>query len=913
MRRLSRTTLIICAVFWAIEGGISSVLAQTAAPITSSGLNTQITLSTTPSTSTAQYNITGGTRAGSNLFHSFGEFSVPSSTIANFLNESGSTTANILGRVTGGNVSNILGTIQTTGFGSANVFLMNPAGIVFGPTASLNIGGSVTFTTADYLRLGENGRFNSIPNATSDALLSSAPVAAYGFLRSSPGSISVHGSQLTVSERQRISLFGGNISVESGQLESGIIQPAHLSAPNGHINLAATQSPGELLQDFTAAPNTNGTSFTSYGSAHLTPGSIVDFSQTGNGSISIRGGQLVLDIHNSVLDTTIAPSPSIVAPNQDTILLAPGSSVVSRTFSADRSPDIQLVADRLQFIGNADPRSLRPKGPPVTVLARTNGSGDAGNVTLRTSGNLELMNYVQIDSSAGLSPDGTALSSVLAPGNAGNVDLTSTQGNIRMTGFATVATSQAGNSSGTAGTVTASAPEGEILLDGANLFTFASSPTRGGGQVTVTARDLRMMNFGLMSTDNESQFKQGGITVTLSGNLEVTTGSAISAFSVSGAPAGDITLTAKDVVVTQDSIVNNAAFASGAGGHLKIVTDTLHVTDGAQLSSGSTRAPNRGRLLEILGDIKPSGPGGDITVQTPSVGGSVTIDGEGSGIFADTEGSGAGGNIFLTAGQSVSVSNGGTISAGSTGSGNAGSISINAGQQLDLHDGASIQTTTQSVQANGGNITIQAIDRVRLVNNSEISTSVNGEAGNGGNIFIDPKVVVLQGSEVTAKAVGGAGGNITFVTPLFLADSASLVSASSERGPSGTVTIQSPTSNLSGAVGQLVSKIAPPQILLQDRCIASAPGTHSTFILAGRDTLPTEPGGWLSSPVAMDHWTGEEGEEHVSVLMVRSISRNQSSAMIASTEAGQTLSLRRLTPPGFLVRTFATGLTGCLS
>ena len=114
---------------------------QATSPITSSGLNTTVTISG------SVYDITGGTRPGngSNLFHSFGEFGVPTNHVANFLNESGLATSTILGRVTGGTLSNIFGTIQTTGFGSANLFLMNPAGIVFGPNASLNVGGSVKF------------------------------------------------------------------------------------------------------------------------------------------------------------------------------------------------------------------------------------------------------------------------------------------------------------------------------------------------------------------------------------------------------------------------------------------------------------------------------------------------------------------------------------------------------------------------------------------------------------------------------------------------------------------------------------------------------------------------------------------------------------------------------------------------
>src|SRR5919198_3010876 len=93
----------------------SAVIAQT--PITPSGLNTQISAPIAAPNGRTQYNITAGTRAGTNLFHSFGQFGVPTNNIANFLNESALPTSNILGRVTGGNPSSIFGTIQTSGFG----------------------------------------------------------------------------------------------------------------------------------------------------------------------------------------------------------------------------------------------------------------------------------------------------------------------------------------------------------------------------------------------------------------------------------------------------------------------------------------------------------------------------------------------------------------------------------------------------------------------------------------------------------------------------------------------------------------------------------------------------------------------------------------------------------------------------
>jgi len=106
---------------------------------------------------------------------------VPTNNIANFLNKGsfdsngnlladGLATSNILGRVTGGNISNIFGMIQTTNFGNANLFLMNPAGFLFGPNATVNVGGMVSFTSADYLRLTDNARFNAVPGPAESVL-----------------------------------------------------------------------------------------------------------------------------------------------------------------------------------------------------------------------------------------------------------------------------------------------------------------------------------------------------------------------------------------------------------------------------------------------------------------------------------------------------------------------------------------------------------------------------------------------------------------------------------------------------------------------------------------------------------------------------------------------------------------------
>jgi filamentous hemagglutinin family protein len=922
-QRLSKSDLLcsrgLSTAFCFILFYISTGLAQeSASPITPSGLNTQVSDPTSVAGRT-QYNITGGTRAGPNVFHSFWDFNVPTSMTANFLNDTGTATSNILGRVTSGNGSSIFGAIHTTGFGQANLFLMNPAGVIVGPKASLNVGGSITFTTADYLRLGGDGRFSAIPSAAGDALLSTHPVTAYGFVQANAGAITIEGSQLKVSEGKGISLVGGNVTIQSSVLTNGTVRPASLSGPGGQINFVSTASPGEVLTEtFDYAPNVKGQSFAALGTIQISHKSVVDSSGSGGGTVLIRGGRFTIDDSRISANVTDSTPRQLTGPNIDIHLsqdaTMQGPAILETNVALDvasGSNGVLIEADRISIRGV--PGSIADFGrlPFTGIRSGTQGSGHAGNIILRSTGNIDITNVVNLESTSGFDLTGN-LSDTPAAGNSGNIQLTSRHGNIQMIegGGATIITSQTGTSSGKTGKIMASAVEGDITLNGANFFTALRNRESGGqgGHVEITARNL-WMNSGLLSIDNEGPLKPGGISVELSNTLTMENGSVIATSSINDAPAADITLTANDIVTTQGSIINNATFASGPGGHLKIIADRLQVTDGAQLSSGSTRAPSRGNFPQ---NISPSGTGGNITIQSLGPRGSILIDGGGSGIFAEAEGTGPGGNISLRAGTSISVSTGGRISASSTGAGNAGSISIDAGQELELRDGSSIITTTESAQANGGNIEIRAIDLVRLVNKSEISTSVKGAEGNGGNIFIDPQVVVLQGSNVSAQAVGGAGGTMTFVTPLFLADSASIVSASSERGPSGTVTIQSPTSNISGTVGHLTAKPSPAQVLVQNYCAAKPGNGQSTFLLTSRDSLPDEPGGWLNTQISVDHWTGEDRAQ-TSGLMVRKSDPNRLPTMAKQSSNPAALSLRQLTPPGFLVRSFTTGSTGCPS
>ena len=126
--------------------------------------------------------ISGGHTVGSNLFHSFSDFQVSSGDSASFRSQGAS---NILSRVTGNNPSNLFGTIGVdigqASRSNANLFFLNPNGVVFGPNASLDLRGSFNVSTANYIQLGssDNNRFSAKPDNL--ALLTSAPPSAFGF------------------------------------------------------------------------------------------------------------------------------------------------------------------------------------------------------------------------------------------------------------------------------------------------------------------------------------------------------------------------------------------------------------------------------------------------------------------------------------------------------------------------------------------------------------------------------------------------------------------------------------------------------------------------------------------------------------------------------------------------------------
>ena len=581
--------LIVCAVVLTFAPALSSPSISHA----------QITTSITPTpgagnlgstiTQTGNvYNITGGTRPGGgpNLFHSFGNFSIGAGDIGNFLNNTGIPTSNILGRVTGGNISNIYGTIQTTGFNSANLFLMNPSGFVLGPSASLNVGGSVSFTMAQYIRLFDGvSSANFYANPANDGLpnsilaidpsafefLSTAP-GAYGFLTppNPNATITVQGRGVSVPSGQSISLIGGKVVIEGAALPGGTVKPAELSAPNGKIQLATAASPGEFdVNTLGSLPNVDGVPFTSFGSATLAPGSSIDIH--GASTVEIKGGQLVLSVNNATINTSESVAPS------DTVTLSSGSSIVTSTSGGEQGADLQITVQSLNLDG-------------ASLTTETLGDGNGGILTADVA-SLSMMNGAAINSnnfSSGLGRGGNLIIEGLAgSGSAADaVTLTNTASFTTQT----TAAGRGGDLSITANAIrldTASSVNSSTFNvgfgDGAggNIFLNVDTLTLGEGAAVQTSGQTLSPGLGQggnITIQGVQGLGSAAATVTLSPGSSVLSG------TFGSGAGGQLVVTAKSLNM-EGATINASTFGDGRGGDIVVNAQQVVLSGGSSLTS----------------------------------------------------------------------------------------------------------------------------------------------------------------------------------------------------------------------------------------------------------------------------------------------------------------------------------------
>ncbi|MDY6805479.1 MAG: ShlB/FhaC/HecB family hemolysin secretion/activation protein [Cyanobacteriota bacterium] len=739
--------------------------------------------------------IDGGTATGSHLFHSFEEFSVPANAEVFFNNAP--EIQNIFSRITGTSVSNIDGTIAARG--NANLFLLNPNGIIFGPEARLRIGGSFFATTAESVVFDGGNEFSSANPQGEPLLTVNAPIGLQ--FGTAPGAIRVQGpghnlmpdpstgavirrdpsQSLQVLPGKTLAIVGGDVSLEGG----------NLIAPEGQIELGSVGS--NALVGLPPSLSLNYQGVSNFGNIELSQISSVDTSSTndansqGAGDIRVQGGRVAIAEGSVILAVTRDNPGGTVTVSATDVLELSGTSagemfvpsgLLTETLGAGDAGNLSVAARRF----------IVRDGAQASVS--TSGSGRGGNLSVRASESIELSGIANIDFVSGL----FALTEGAGVG-----------GNI------TISTDRLTISNGAA-------------IEALAVGEFGDRPA---GNVTINASELVELTGptppealpSLISTQTLGNGNGGNIIITAP-QLIVRDGTQILTVTFGSGNAGDLVIRASEFVEVSGrneegvSGLSAEVFNSqlppelqgGNGGDLRVETRELRVLDGAQIVAG-TNGTGRGGNVEIEVD--------KLTIES------------GAAISAATRGVGQGGTLTVNARESIELS--GTETNDSVPSGlftqsilpppeartgnslgNAGDLTVST-KRLIVRDGAAISADT-FLNGQGGNLTINASESVEIIGQSANSfpsesspfldsdgllpsriTASSTETGDAGTVSINTDRLVVRDGALAAvdSSLGtGAAGNLNINAPDIRLDRLGTLSANTAAGQ-GNINIDS--------------------------------------------------------------------------------------------------------------------------
>jgi filamentous hemagglutinin family protein len=735
--------------------------------------------------------ISGGKTSGdgTNLFHSFQEFGISREQIANF--QANPVLQNILGRVTGGNPSIINGLIQVTG-GSPNLFLLNPAGIVFGANASLNVPGAFTATTANGIGFG-NLWFDAI--ATNNYTTLVGKPNGFAFTTNQPGAI-INAGNLGVGTGQSLTLLGGTV-INTGQL----------SAPGGQIVVSSVpgqswvrlSQPGNILS-LEIQPLSNESSST------IPVASLPELLTVGNTGLTANSDGTV-QLINSNLKIPTSPGTTIISGKVDVSgstggtvnVLGKQVAVINGNIDASGSSNggTVLIGGDYQGKGtvpNAN-QTYVDSNSVINAQGKLNGNGGRvivwgndttqffGNISARgglNSGNggfvevsgknfLTFQGYVDTSANSGnfgtLLLDPSTLTIIDAPsggsfdGTAGNIPfgLPDNGANTVSWGALSLATNIDLQATGniTINSITGATPgvtiPGTATLNGGNFSLFSQSgsvifanPTdtirNAGGNINISGASLFLGNL-----DTTGNFTTSG-NVNLSANGNINAGNIIAAGNGYGSGNINVTTTSGGITLNQLNTSNNNGFTGGnAAGTITLTSPGDILTNTIDSSSNNGFGLGTGAAI-----IATSG--GNIT--TGAINSSANVN------LGERGGTASGGDVTLQT----------TNAAGSTI--RFDSINTQAGQsnpqQGILTTGGDVRVLTNglvqgigtgdTIATGGGTVTIRHDGGPDNIDFTVGNATVNGTAGSinaGGTSIISAgnfPVLDIGGSAVGTPA-----------------------------------------------------------------------------------------------------------------------------------------------------------------
>lgn len=747
--------------------------------------------------------ITGGTTTGSYLFHSFEQFSLSTGNTAFFNN--GLTISNIITRVTGGSISNIDGIIRANG--TANLFLLNPNGIVFGPNASLNIGGSFLGTTASRITFADGSEFSATSPNAPPLLTVNVPIGLQ--FDSSAGSIQVQGpghgvipdpetrqpnrdarpAGLQVNPGKTLAFLGGDVSVTGGNITAEAGRVEVWSVSNGELSVNID---GSNLQ-------VNHQTGTEFKDINFTQAASIDTSGNRSGEIQMQGRQIRFADGSLILALNLGNQDggNIAIRGTESVELTGISpeNFVPSSFLAEVMPEATGSGSNLSIETG---RLVATDGGQVSTL--TVGFGNAGDLTIKAK-SVEVIGGSEFTGPSGF------VSSSDGQGNGGNLIIETDS--LLVAYGAQIASNTFG--SGDSGDVTVIANDFvEIIgesVQGTSALSAAASSGKGaassgkgnGGNLTIHTNSLRVADGGQIAASTAGQGNAGNLTIDAQEIELVGRGY----LSRSGLFASAILPESPDSSPDSENPIQG-----GNGGDIEITTDKLTVRDGAIISVSNFPSS---LLLNAL------------------------------------PGTGAAGNIMINAGSRVLLDNDGLITA-DTQQGNNANIIVNA-RDIQLRQASKI-TTNSTQLANGGNITL-TMDNLVGLENSDITA--NAEVLDGGKVIIN------------AEALFG----IAFRQELTL-DSDITATGGSE-GVAGTVEINTPDVDPAAGLISLSGSVIDVTALVGKDLCSPEILANSSFTITGRGGIPptpmelfgfepialewARPNGTLSSQSGLSYWS----------------------------------------------------------
>ncbi|MEM9540735.1 MAG: CHAT domain-containing protein [Cyanobacteria bacterium P01_E01_bin.42] len=676
-----------------------------------------------------QFEITGGTTAGNNLFHSFQEFGLNAGQVANFL--SAPSIHNILGRVIGGDPSIIDGLIQVTG-GNSNLYLMNPAGMIFGANARLNVLGDFTATTATGIGFGGDRWFNAAGTNDYSELQGNPMQFAFDLVQA--GAI-VNGGNLAVKAGQNLTLMGGNV-INTGTLQASGGKITVAAIPNTAL-VKISHADSLLSLEIEAPRDLNG---------KMLPIAAKDLPTLLTGS----GVETGLNVENDVVK--IANS-GVEIPHETGMAITSGTLDVAGTIGGE----VNVLGDRVALLNTTIDASGTTGGGNIRIGGDFQGQGDIFNASETYVGENSFMT-----------------TNALENGDGGRVIIWAD----KTTRFLGAIGARGGQISGDGGFVEVSGREildfrgsvdtsahfgraGTLLLDPTDINIVASgtpAPANAGDLLWASGEDIGTQSIGvdyirtLLGTGN----------VTLQASNDITWGAGVT-LEFNSVLTKDFTLEAGNAIAF-DGIIQDSTNA----------VDILNVTFTA---NGTGITSSSGSISAGGGNITLSAPSGAIALSTLNLTTNFTLT------------NANGGNVTLSAAGKIEtgiISTQGDAGGGGTG----GNVSI-TGSSLQINAAGSDQNltnssiTTTGATGLGGSITISLGTSPFTLGNA----TTNGTLGaiTSGDATLAPSLTLTQDTTL---------GNITILLPAPTTASPTTVSSATSATNSSVTTVNSATTTI---------------------------------------------------------------------------------------------------------------------